>query len=172
MKARSAWIVTGALGAVGLGATMAAAQGALDAPDEAVVSPSVEVTTSDVATAATTAAATPSPTDVQNGTSITTVTAGSANTSASPTTASLRRDGPDGEHREHRPDGRHGGHRADGELAGQPGDPAVAAVRDLTGPGPRRLRPHDARHGLRGGRRRRFRSAAARPRGGSPSRAR
>jgi len=89
MKARSAWIVTGALGAVGLGAGVAAAQGTFDrAPADEVVASAVRMgddgTTTD---AATDAAATPSPAAVQNGTSITTVTAGSVATpSTAPTT--------------------------------------------------------------------------------------
>src|SRR5690606_7623425 len=95
MKARSAWIVTGALGAVGLGATVATAQGVFDAPEPATVSPSVEVgtpgsTSTSSPTDAPTSSATPSPTDVQNGTSITTVTANtspSPNTSGSPVTS-------------------------------------------------------------------------------------
>ncbi|GAA1715509.1 hypothetical protein GCM10009809_09600 [Isoptericola hypogeus] len=86
MKARSAWIVSGALGAVGLGATVATAQGMFDAPEDDVVSSAVQV--GDAATSAGEpgggAGATPSPADVQNGSSITTVTAGSA---ASPATA-------------------------------------------------------------------------------------
>ncbi|MCK9792630.1 hypothetical protein M1843_02575 [Isoptericola sp. 4D.3] len=90
MKARSTWIVTGALGAVGLGAGVAAAQGTFDrAPSDEVVASAVQVgddgTTTDSATA--TGPAGPSPAAVQNGTSITTVTAGSVATpSTAPTT--------------------------------------------------------------------------------------
>jgi len=86
MKAPSAWIVTGALGAVGLGAGVAAAQGTFDrTPTDAVVADAVQVG-DDGASATLTShtAASPSPAAVQNGTSITTVTAGSV---ATPTTA-------------------------------------------------------------------------------------